>query len=413
MNRDVSGEIDSAIIEKQAALVEAASAKANALYARADEMEGVGTEVSVMERRADALARFANNNAGVLLEAGYREPAEEEIDQPKEIKLSPKMWQSIEEAVASVAMHDGTVERGDYGPPSNLMVEENGWSKDYWHLVKRAADNIGVLSFNKPEEHFVTYDSITLEMDNIIILEGLIAEGKLPEYLEEPLQDVKALRAKEAADAAAAIEPSATELEEIEASGEVEAMASEWDEETDPRDRTGTPPVYRNKTQRFAAVTKRVIREMQIGLAKEVARQYRPTTVSKNESAGELARRLKIHIKKAGENIYMELGGREIFDLEEELRLILAVGQANGPVHAAAANTAGKRKAIIMDIMNIGRNGDSMDEKDMEMLYDSAAEREEISMEGDDPKITVKGFERLKSSQIKKHRANAPMPSRS
>jgi hypothetical protein len=69
-------------------------------------------------------------------------------------------------------------------------------------------------------------------MDNIIAREALIAEGKLPEYLLEPLRDIKVRKAQEAVETAAedavkedaaagqddAEEPTPDELEQIETS---------------------------------------------------------------------------------------------------------------------------------------------------------------------------------------------------
>jgi hypothetical protein len=228
-----SPEEDKDLRQSQAAIVQAAAVKAETLYARLGEISGSAAEpgdpeASALQRRADTLSRFVNRYSHLLEDA----EVEEESEELKEVKVSPKAWEAVEEAVASVIMHDGRIEKDENGSPINALMEENEWSRSQWDLMKPAAEKLGVLSLNRKGTRHTPYDSITIEMDNIIAIEALIAEGKLPEYLLEPLRDIKVRKAQEAVETAAedavkedaaagqddAEEPTPDELEQIETS---------------------------------------------------------------------------------------------------------------------------------------------------------------------------------------------------
>lgn len=209
-----SPEEDEALRQGQASLVQAAAIKAEALYARLGEITGMSRqdadngEISVIQRRADALSRFVGQYSHLL---GGENGGEFEVEEePKEVKLSPKTREAVEEAVASVIMHDGRIEKDDGGSPITALSEENDWTKNEWNLVKPAVEKLGILSLNRTGGRHTPYESISIEMHNIVAIEKLIAEGKLPDYLLEPLQDIKVRMAKQAVDEAAASAPDET-----------------------------------------------------------------------------------------------------------------------------------------------------------------------------------------------------------
>ncbi|HEX5455932.1 MAG TPA: hypothetical protein VFW77_01060 [Candidatus Saccharimonadales bacterium] len=202
----------------QAALVQRAATKAEALYARLAEITGMSRqdadsgEVSVIQRKADALSRFVGKHTHLLGGENGGDPEVEE--EPKEVKLSPKTREAMEEAVASVIMHDGKIEKDDGGSPIAALSEENEWTKNEWNLAKPAVERLGVLSLNRTGGRHTPYESITIETHNVAAIERLIAEGKLPDYLLEPLQDIKVRLAQKAVG------------ESIEEAEEEEAVAS-------------------------------------------------------------------------------------------------------------------------------------------------------------------------------------------
>lgn len=412
-------------------LVWDAAYKRDDLEARLGQMQGSGAEAtgaedSALERKVEALSRFVNHYShmeGGPFEGPFGDKyvtAASKIKKGHEGKLQDRTWAQIEEVITFVIAEDGVVERDENGgSPTNVMIEATGWKKDRWYSIKNTTDRLGLLTFNGPEENFVTYDSISLELDNIRAIEELIVEGKLPEHLLEDMEELKARLIQESEQkktesetkAAETEGPSDAELREIEISDEIEDLEND-PEEPDPTARAIDPPVYKSKSERFASVTKRIIKEIQVNLDREVHRQYKPNTRLKNKTAGVFSEMIKFHINKAGEQVVFELGGREVFDLEDEARYLLGVAQANGPMHAAKADTAQKRRQIIMDIVNFGRNGDGLVEDDLDMLEDAAIERGELVMENPgDPKLTPDGLQVIKTirAQARQRRSNAPI----
>jgi hypothetical protein len=243
-----SPEEDKSLELSRAALVQKAATKAEALYARLGEITGMSRQeegsddTSVLQRKADTLSRFVKRHAhmlngvaanGVELdeEGEAATPAgEPPAEEPKKgVKLSDRAWELVGDAVASMIMNDGKIEKDEGDSPIAKMMAENEWSRAQWDLVKPSTAKLGVLSLNRTGPNHTPYDSITLEMDNIAAIEELIAEGKLPEYLQAPLDDIKLRKVQEATGDAgeeatihetAGSEPTPDELKGIEADRE-------------------------------------------------------------------------------------------------------------------------------------------------------------------------------------------------
>lgn len=151
--------------------------------------------------------------------------------------------------------------------------------------------------------------------------------------------------------------------------------------------------------EELADVTQGIIDGMRAELG-SIHSGYAPKKTAEKQSRSWLSKRTEVHIKKGEEELRKPLNNSDIAGLDEVMQVVVWVGQANGPRQAPFKRTPDDRVRYVIEMINLGKPeaDDRLNVDQVWELVDMAAEEGLVMGEdADDPKITPKGLDAVRS----------------
>jgi hypothetical protein len=357
-------------------LGELAISALDAGYAELD--SEIGEEFEETTRLANKFALMENSPLAPPYETGDNEPA------LVEVKLSPLQQKRAETLLQYVIDKQGDVIGCSGRKVATAVREETGLSGVPWYSTLELLSELELLTIKKtgsPEYEVIA--AISLEINNIAVLESLVEQGKLSRQLQSRLNTLKENRLLEG--------------DEEEYSDESYLKV----ENEEKRRQDAADSLERRFKERLASMANEKPEPKQPGskAANLKPGRIRGRYVRQGEPE-ELPSRLDFYIK--GLDKFQIRFTAETFAMaNSKLRLLLATGTSDHRVNSGSLNTEENRNSYAMEIVNLGER-EIIDERGLMNMVNDALEAGTIYRDEQGVHLTEEGLEAIEEAEAVK-----------
>lgn len=140
--------------------------------------------------------KYASKENGPLesLESPIHEGEKEKEKEEKGNEgIPPRFRDSAERVIGLILENDGEIEaeKGRSKTPAGVILKSLDMERKTWDVLKQYIDRAGLVSYGKTDPKMNMVNTMSIELENIQAIAGLIEKGQLSTDILEPLQELK------------------------------------------------------------------------------------------------------------------------------------------------------------------------------------------------------------------------------